>query len=270
MNKKRVINILLFLSLILLLIVKVHADSGYDVDFGGGGSGGGDIGGIIELILFLLRHPYGFIVVIILIVILGIYYSKKDKTLHNTTCMGLSLFHQSELKEETIKEILGDIDINQLLSDRFQQFVNIQTGWIEFNHDLLRTQLTDEMYNQYAMQLDTMQIKNQKNIMNDFTYFDGMITGLEKEGNKVSMTMQMIISFYDYMLENNNVVRGKQDEKVVMLYELTFVRTLGHNGICPNCGAKLPKTNKCSYCASVVPNVSSDWVLSKKQSLQQK
>ncbi len=270
MKKKRIINVLLFLSLIFLLIVKVHADSGYDVDFGGGGSGGGDIGGIIELILFLIRNPAGFVVVIILVVVLAIYYSKKDKTLHNTTCMGLSLFHHLELKEEDIKAILGDIDVNLLLSERYQQFVNIQTGWSNFNHDLLRTQLTDEMYNQYAMQLDTMQIKNQQNIMNEFTYFDGMITGLEKEGNKVTMTMQMITSFYDYMLENGNVVRGKQDKKVVMMYELTFVRTLGHNGICPNCGAKLPKTNKCSYCNSIVPNVSSDWVMAKKQALQQK
>ena len=97
-----------------------------------------------------------------------------------------------------------------------------------------------------------------------------MITGLEKEGSKVTMTMQLITSFYDYMMENGTVVRGKQDRKVVMQYELTFVKMVGHNGICPNCGAKLPKSNKCSYCASIVPNVSSDWVMAKKQALQQK
>ena len=61
-----------------------------------------------------------------------------------------------------------------------------------------------------------------------------------------------------------------KDKKVIMLYELTFVKTLGHNGICPNCGAKLPKTNVCDYCHSVVPNSGSDWVLAKKQTLQQK
>ena len=268
--KRTIINLVFVIVFVLLLVLKVKADSGYDVDFGGGGSGGGDIGGIIDLIIILLRNPIGFIFVIILIVILAIYYNNKDKKLHNTTAMGLSLFRHLELPEEEIKAMLGDIDINQLITDRFQQFVDIQTGWMNFDHDLLGTQLTDEMYNQYAVQLDTMQLKNQKNIMSDFTFFEGMITGLEKEGNKVTMTMQLITSFYDYILENGEVVRGKPGKKVVMQYELTFVKTVGHNGICPNCGAKLPKSNKCSYCASVVPNVSSDWVLSKKQALQQK
>ena len=270
-NKKKIINMVLIISFVLLLVLKVKADSGYDVDFGGGGSsGGGDAGGIIELILLLIRNPIAFIIVIIVIAILAIYYNKKDKTLHNTTNMGLTLFHHLELKEEAIKPILGDIDINKLVQERYDQFVSIQTGWMNFDHDLLRTQLTDEMYNQYAVQLDTMQLKNQQNIMNDFTFYEGMITGLEKEGSKVTMTMQIVTSFYDYMMENGNVVRGKQDRKVVMQYELTFVKMVGHNGICPNCGAKLPKSNKCSYCNSVVPNVSSDWVMAKKQALQQK
>jgi hypothetical protein len=97
-----------------------------------------------------------------------------------------------------------------------------------------------------------------------------MITNITKEGNKVTMTMQVVTSFFDYIMENGNVVRGKKDKKVIMLYELTFVKILGHNGICPNCGAKLPKTNVCDYCHSVVPNSGSDWVLAKKQTLQQK
>ena len=269
-KKKWLVNLLFVVIFALLLILKVKADSGFDVDYGGGGSGGGDAGGIIDLILLLIRNPIAFIIVVIVIIILAIYYNNKDKTMHNTTAMGLTLFRHLELPYEQVQAILGNVDINQLIADRFQQFVNIQVGWTNFNHDLLRTQLTDEMYNQYAMQLDTMQLKNQQNIMNDFRFFEGMITGLEKEGNKVTMTMQLITSFFDYMMENGAVTRGKQDRKVVVQYELTFVCTLGSNGICPNCGAKLPKTNVCDYCHSVVPNSGSDWVMAKKQTLQQK
>ena len=270
-NKKRLINVILLISFVLLLALKVRADSGYDVDFGGGGSGGGgDIGGLIDLLLLLVRNPLGFVIVVIIIICLAIYYNKKDKTLHNTTAMGLTLFRHLQIPDEQIQAILGNIDINQLIADRFQQFINIQTAWTTFNHDLLRTQVTDEMYNQYAMQMDTMQLKNEQNIMSDFTFFEGMITGIEKEGNKVTMTMQLITGFFDYMMANGAVARGKQDKKVVVQYELTFVKFMGHNGICPNCGAKLPKTNVCEYCNAVVPNSSSDWVMSKKQTLQQK
>jgi len=273
MNKKSkriIINIGLFIFALLLLVLKVRADSGFDVDFGGGGSGGGDISGIFEIFYLLIRHPIVFVIVLVIIILLAIYYNSKDKRKHNTTAMGISLFRHLELPKEQIQAILGDVDVDVLLTDRFNQFVDIQNGWMNFKYDYLREKLTDEMYNQYAMQLDTMQLKNQQNIMYDYTFFEGMITNLTKEGNKVTMTMQIVTSFFDYIMENGNVVRGKKDKKVIMLYELTFVKTLGHNGICPNCGAKLPKTNVCEYCHSVVPNSGSDWVLAKKQTLQQK
>ncbi len=269
-NRRRVINLVLIVAFVLLLILKVKADSGWDVDYGGGGSGGGDAGGIIDLILLLIRNPVAFVIVVIILVIIGIISNNKDKRLHNTTNMGLTLFRHLQIPDEQVQAILGNIDVNALINQRFQQFVNIQNAWMNFNHDLLRTQVTDEMYNQYAMQMDTMQLKNQQNIMSDFNLFEGMITGLEKEGNKVTMTMQMIIGFFDYTMENGTVTRGKQDRKVVVQYELTFVCFLGNNGICPNCGAKLPPTNVCEYCAAVVPNSGSDWVMSKKQNLQQK
>jgi hypothetical protein len=268
-NKKILIGLFIIFS-ILFIALNVKADSGYDLDFGGGGSGGGDIGGIIELLFLLLRNPIGFVFVIIIIVILVIVMSKKDKKLHNTTSMGLSLFFNQQLPPEQIYAILGEIDINQLLNDRFNDYVEIQNGWMNFNHDLLRTKLTDELYNEYAVQLDTMQIKNQQNVMSDFNLFQGMITGIIQEGNKVTLTMEIITGFFDYLTENGQVVRGKNDRKVVVHYELTFVCNLGSNGLCPNCGAKLPETNVCDFCHSVVPNVGTDWVMSKKETLKQK
>ncbi len=269
-NKKRILLLSLILGLFLLFI-NVRADSGYDVDWGGGGSGGGgDISGIFDLILLLFRNPILFIIVVIIIVILVIYMNKKDKTLHNTTSMGLTLFTHRQIPYEQVSAILGNIDMNAFINDRFNDFVAIQNGWMNFNHDLLRTKLTDELYNQYAIQLDTMQIKNQQNVMSDFNLFQGMITGIIQEGNKVTLTMEIITGFFDYLTENGQVVRGKNDRKVVVHYELTFVCNLGSNGLCPNCGAKLPETNVCDFCHSVVPNVGTDWVMSKKETLKQK
>ena len=47
-KKKWLVNLLFVVIFALLLILKVKADSGFDVDYGGGGSGGGDAGGIID------------------------------------------------------------------------------------------------------------------------------------------------------------------------------------------------------------------------------
>ena len=272
-NKRILISLFIIVS-ILFIVLNVKADSGYDVDWGGGGSswGGSDWGGSDGGGIYVGGGGgiVGFIVFIIIMVIFSVIAASKEKKARATTSMGLSLFLHQQLPPEQIYAILGNIDINQLLNDRFNDFVQIQDGWMNFNHDLLRTKLTDELYNEYAVQLDTMQMKNQQNVMYDFRLFQAMVTGISQEGNKVTMTMEMITSFYDYLLENGNVTRGKKDMKVIMHYELTFVCTLGSNGICPNCGAKLPKTNICDYCHSVVPNAGSEWIMAKKKVIRQK
>ena len=81
------------------------------------------------------------------------------------------------------------------------------------------------------------------------------------------MNIGIIVATDEEFIEIKNIMDSYEERDI---YELTFVKTLGHNGICPNCGAKLPKTNVCDYCHSVVPNSGSDWVLAKKQTLQQK
>jgi len=270
-NKKILISLFIVVS-ILFVILNVKADSGYDVDWGGGGGswgGGSSYGGGDFYFIGYLGWP-GIIGFLIFIIIMSIVASNKEKKARANTSMGLSLFLHQQLPPEKVYEVLGNIDINTLLYDRFNDFVAIQNGWMNFDHNLLRTKLTDELYNEYAVQLDTMQMKHQQNIMNDFRMFQAMITGISKEGNKVTLTMEMITSFYDYLLENGSVIRGKSDSKVIMHYELVFVCTLGTNGLCPNCGARLPKTNVCEYCHSVVPNVSDSWVMAKKKVMRQK
>ena len=46
--------------------------------------------------------------------------------------------------------------------ERYNDYVSIQEGWMNFNYQLLRDKLTDELYNQYEMQLETLKTKNQK------------------------------------------------------------------------------------------------------------
>ena len=271
MNKKILISLFIVI-LLLFIILNVKADSGYDIDWGGGGSwgGGSSFGGDGGFYFIGNLGLPGIIGFIIFMVVISIIASNKEKKARATTSMGLSLFLHQQLPPEQIYAILGNIDINALLNERFNDFIQIQNGWMNFDHNLLRTKLTDELYNEYAVQLDTMQMKNQQNIMNDFRLFQAMVTGIQQEGNKVTLTMEMITSFYDYLLENGRVVRGKSDSKVIAHYELVFVCTLGSNGICPNCGAKLPETNVCEYCHSVVPNVGSSWVMAKKKIMRQK
>ena len=142
---------------------------------------------------------------------------------------------------------------------------------MNFEYEKLRTKLTDELYNQYEMQLQTLKVKNEQNVMESFNYLDSMITDIKEENNQITVTMELKVAFYDYIVQNHQVTRGNKHRKIYMHYELMYVCNKTTPDTCPNCGAKL--TNKasqtCEYCGSTIAKVSKDWVLSKKEAKDQ-
>lgn len=224
----------------------------------GGSSGGSSSGGGMVFILF---------VVIIIVIILA---SRKSNNTTVAVPSPMALDHSKELSFDQIKAILPDYERNNFVYSRFNDFVLIQQSWMNFDMDKLREKLTDELFNQYSMQLDTLKVKNQVNVMHDFKFCDAMITNISKVNNQVTVTMELTTEFFDYLTQNGQVVRGNSSRKMFMHYELTFVCNLsGLSNTCPNCGAKLPTSasKKCEYCGSVVTEVSSSWVMSKKEAM---
>ena len=198
--KKNKLWIFLILIIPVLLIIgntqRVKADSGFDTSYDSGGSSwsssssdwsssdyssstsssGG--GGIISAIIFFI--PF----IVIMIVILS-----KAKSLN-----GIPGITPQSLPEDYIKKFIPDFDYNKFVSDRFNDYVEIQNAWMNFDYDTLRNKLTDELYNQYAMQLDTMKIKNEQNIMNNYKLLRTYVTGIKEENGNIEITIQMVIS----------------------------------------------------------------------------
>lgn len=281
MKKSRISKIVLYLMLIIpvaLFVTGVKADSGFDSSWDSGGSSwdsgsswgsssswdssgysyGSSSGGSLSSLIFII----GFIIVIVILT-----SNNKNGTNHYSS---LKLDHSKEIPDSDIAKILGAFDKAKFMQDRFQDFMDIQNAWMNFDYKLLKKKLTDEIYNQYEMQLDTLKVKNQKNIMEDFSYFDSMITDIIQDKKKVTITMELVTSFYDYLVDNDNkVIRGNKTRKNTMHYELIFVCNLEKHDKCPNCGAKLPDTGECEYCHTIVPNVSDNWVMSKKEAKRQ-
>ncbi len=105
--------------------------------------------------------------------------------------------------------------------------------------------------------------------MSDFEYLDSMITKIVDDNGKITITLELLTKFYDYLEEDGKVVRGDKSRKYTLHYEITFVCNKVINKYCPNCGAKLPKGNVCDYCHTVVSQVGEDFVMSKKETKRQ-
>lgn len=280
--KKRVLLIFLCIFLIGLFAMTyqiglVGADSGFDSSFDSGGSdfgssdfGGsdssGDEGDLFFLLYLCIEYPPLGIAVISIIVILYFKNKKKGK----------------QIVEKALNSKLDLLDVNifpeekRLDIEAFNLYKQIQFAWMNFDEETIRKCTTDEMYNMYLMQLDTLKVKNQKNVMYDIKYLGSNIKQRYEENGQETIVMNMQVSCYDFIIDTktNNVVRGNSSKLNIYNYELTFVRTKENKDldICPQCGAPVEGNNSgvCEYCKSTLISNNYTLVMSKKKMLSQK
>ncbi len=175
-----------------------------------------------------------------------------------------------------IKEIDPNLDITEFKQRAYNIYKDIQEAWMNFDTDTIRNLTTDELYNMYKSQLDTLKLKKQKNIMKNFELKDIKIFDIKKEGDVITLKVYLNVSCYDYVIKEatGEITRGTDKMKMNIKYELSFVKSSTNNKKiekCPNCGApvNIISSSTCPYCDSILVKNSSDYVMSKKTSVGQ-
>lgn len=182
-----------------------------------------------------------------------------------------AIIENKSMALQILNNCIRNFNVQTFLQDRFNDFVAVQIAWMEFDYDKLKELLTDELYNQYVMQLETLKNDCSKNIMYDFKYDSSVITEAHLENQILTVKIELSCSFRDFIEKLGYVSRGDTRITISHTYELTYVCNLSDKGdFCPNCGSKIDKRrNVCSYCGSIFANIPSKWVMSNKMSKYQ-
>ena len=201
-------------------------------------------------------------------------------------CYSVSSQKQKRKRESTQRQInqilLYDFGLSQgdgrntkLIKSAYLNYVEIQKAWMNRDLTPIRHLLTDEMYNMYQMQVETLIQDNQINIMSDFEFVCGGVSCKESINNTETIKIILCVKCKDYIKDaiKNKVVNGDKNATITYIYELTFVRdNNASNAInCPACGAKV-KTQmsaKCPYCNNSLLLTSSNITMSNKSILYQ-
>lgn len=283
--KKVTIYLILFLTLVVgantIKITKVDADSGFDSSYDSGGSswggssdswdsssswdssdsssGSGKPASLTSLM----------IVVVLFIVVFVIENEiSKRKTEKK------QIIKSKDMDLDLISKIDPNLNLYEFKNEAFNIYKDVQEAWMNLDDGKIRTLTTDELYNMYSMQLDTLRVKNEKNIMKEINLITASLTNLKIENNIETATVIMTVNCYDYIVDSQNkVVRGNDKNKIEITYELTYIKSVGEKvNKCPNCGAEINDDNSttCEYCRAIITRNTSKWVLSKKQSLNQR
>lgn len=290
---KRIFKIcLLFVVLILPFsyLSLVRADSGWDTGYSSGGGGGGwssgggsdwssgsswstggssrsrsddyDYDGSAGGVLLM------FFIVFMVIVVISILTESNNKNYNGITTENYNTY--PDVSEELIKQYLPDHTLGSLKNMAYKKFLEIQNAWMNFEYDKLRDLCTDELFNTYKSQLKVLEMKNQKNIMTNFTLKENRIIGVTASEDLITVEVYMRVQFYDYVIntKTNEAVIGLANSPITNNYKMKYVVSKNRKltNKCPNCGAPINAvtSKECEYCGSTIVFDSNDFVLSKK------
>ena len=289
--KFKVSKLLLIVLLGIILFVPIayfRADSGWDADYGGGGSyGGGSYdggsysggnwgysGGSISFGDSSTASISAIVTIIIVaIIIVAVVKNSKGKTgTNNRTTSSTSATYMSQ---EDINAIDPTINIERTLGECFEIYRKVQYAWSQFNYEELSELIDIRIDNNYKMQLETLKMKNQKNLMEDITFVTGGIKSVANNGDNQEVVVGLTVRMKDYVINEttNKVVRGSDQYTLEITYDITLIRTKGKAlNNCPNCGAPLSDNarEKCEYCDAVIVKGNQKFVMSKKQNIHQR
>ncbi len=285
MNKKQkkillVLIISMFLTISFSRNLRVKADSGFDTSYSSGSSGGyssdysgssswdsssgyrgsgrsyGDLNAVDEIFLgVILFAP---------VILLFIFFLRKN----DTQVVNNSIF--VPYTDEAFTKNFPNVDINALRKEFGEIFINVQNAWMDLDEKALRKLVDNELYNSYSMNLETLRVKGQKNIMSDYDIKSLKFCGYNKQEKYTIVDTQLIISFKDYIIDSKGkVIRGKKNRTYLMKYELQFIK-YDINDKCPNCGCEVDNsTGKCLSCHTEITRVNNVWLLKTKRLIKQ-
>ena len=211
------------------------------------------------------------IIYIIFIIIITVILSKKNQ--HVKVVVNKK---DEKVVEDEIKKLIPNFDKYAFLKEGFNIYYDIQMAWMNFKLEDIKDKVTDEIYNMYESQLVTLEVKGEQNIMKDFKVVKSYLKDAVVQNNTITITTGYVIQMYDYIIEKSTgkVIRGSSNNKLKIVYEMKFRRTLDENAKidkCPNCGAKIDMNTSgiCEYCGSKLVSENTKWVLTEKKTIRQ-
>lgn len=274
-------KILLSKKLILCLLIltcslELFARAGGGGDFSGGGSGG-DSGGdglfaIIWIVFRLIPFPYNIIVLGIIVVVYLIYSKQQKKRLDNQSVYNnIPSVHSKINRRETTDFPFGNVgDFKEKVKTAF---TNVQYAWAQKNLGKVRHFISDGVYQRFNTQFEIMKQLEQTNTITGLQIIDVSIvnTRTENEYAVVDVVIEAIIEDQYLSSKYPQLNQGGREQFVEYWSFIRKKRIVKENeGLyashnCPKCGDGLPEdageVAKCKSCGTMVNSGEYDWVL---------
>ena len=291
MFKKLIFEVLLIIFLLIINTMPIFADSGFDTSYDSypkyDSQSSYDRYDDYDYDRYYDRYYEDddddsfFTLILLIIAGVGIVVVKIFRGIANSINKKSNSSENSNIEEQKyydpvenrIKEYIPDFNRNAFLKEAYNNYISIQNAWMNFKIDDVKDIISRELYSIYSTQITELQIKREKNVMEDFNLIKSSLRDVIVENNIITIMAEFIIEFYDYVIveSTKDVLRGSNDQKIRVKYELVFEKNLKPYSVstCPSCGADISKNNAgfCRICKTKLIPENAKWVLREKKIL---
>lgn len=102
----------------------------------------------------------------------------------------------------------------------FNLIKDLKIAKMNFDLEKIKEITTDDIFELYKTQIETLKNKQQKNIVDKIEYVKSYITN----DNHNMINLRVIIKCFDYIVDKkNNVIKGKYNIKMLQTYEIEII-----------------------------------------------
>lgn len=118
-----------------------------------------------------------------------------------------------------------NINFDEFRDISCRKFKEIHDAMSQENLDLLKLNITKDLYDYYVLELDKMNKINIKNIMKDFEFIDFKIFNINDEYNlQIDVYLRVRMIDYEIDINSNKIINGSDNQKSDLEFELTFIK----------------------------------------------
>ena len=163
---------------------------------------------------------------------------------------------------DKIKNIDPDLNEFELVNQIFEIYKNIQNSCSNYDLDTIDKYVTNKIYNDYKIELESLKNKNRRFKADDIVLECGKLLDVSKYHNVIKTRIYLSVTSDNKIIDNktNEVITG--GFRIYTSYMFTFIKIVNE---CPNCGSNTANDiDVCKNCGINIIKSKQNWIMAKK------
>ena len=180
-------------------------------------------------------------------------------------------YFSHNISSRKIKTLVPNLNPEEFKKFVFEQFQKVQNATTNFNYEVLRSILSDKIYDEKVIELQSLKEKNLRNVITSIGLLYIQINNVQIINGNEQVDVVLTIKCHNYISSLNDpdvIVSGSKRDVIQSTYLLTYYKD-NLPRTCQKCGGEI-ENNMCLFCRAIDGTVSVGWVIGKMKLLKER